>query len=140
VLATRSIAADLGAQSPDGFLSLDELGFGTATMPADPALLASLRSRLAGAVCGDILTVCTVTGTTEGTATLTGRHPDAVGEGMEGYGVAYAAAMAGVAFAELRTISNPVGSRNRSAWRISDALAALTRAASALAGLVTVER
>ena len=28
VLGTRSVAADLGAESPDGFLPLDELGFG----------------------------------------------------------------------------------------------------------------
>ena len=31
VLGARSIAADLGAESADGFLPIDELGFGTAT-------------------------------------------------------------------------------------------------------------
>ena len=29
VLGARSIAADLGAESPDGFLPVEELGFGT---------------------------------------------------------------------------------------------------------------
>jgi futalosine hydrolase len=49
---------------------------------------------------------------------------------MEGYGVATAAAAAGVPFAELRTISNPVGPRDRAAWRLGEALAALTAAAA----------
>jgi futalosine hydrolase len=55
---------------------------------------------------------------------------------MEGYGVATAAAGAGVGFAELRTISNPIGPRDRAAWRIPAALASLTGAAEALATVV----
>jgi futalosine hydrolase len=129
VLASRSIQADLGADSPDGFLPLDQLGLGTATAAADPALLAELRGRLPDAVIGDVVTVATVTGTTGRAARLAAAHPAAVAEAMEGYGVACAAAGAGVAFAELRTISNPVGPRDRAAWRIAEALAALTTAA-----------
>ncbi|MGX7676698.1 futalosine hydrolase [Plantactinospora sp. DSM 117369] len=128
VVATRSVAADLGAESPDGFLTLDELGFGTTTLPADPALLDVLRSGLPQAVTGAVLTLNTVTGTTATTAALLARHPDAVAEAMEGYGVATAAVTAGLPFAELRTISNPIGPRDRSAWRIGDAFAALTAA------------
>ncbi|MDW5327614.1 futalosine hydrolase [Plantactinospora sp. KLBMP9567] len=128
VVATRSVAADLGAESPDGFLTLDELGFGTTTLPADPALLEVLRSGLPQAVTGAVLTLNTVTGTTATTAALLARHPDAVAEAMEGYGVATAAVTAGLPFAELRTISNPIGPRDRSAWRIGDAFAALTAA------------
>jgi futalosine hydrolase len=59
-----------------------------------------------------------------------------VAEAMEGFGVATAAHQSGVAFAELRTISNPIGPRDRSAWRIADALAALERAGRRLASLV----
>jgi futalosine hydrolase len=54
---------------------------------------------------------------------------------MEGFGVAAAADRAGVGFAELRAISNAVGPRDRSAWRIPQAMAALTSAAPALARL-----
>lgn len=138
VLARRSVHADLGAQSADGFLSLDELGLGTAVMAADDALLDRLARGLAavagdGPAIGDVLTVTTVTGTADRAAALAQAHPEAVAEAMEGYGVACAAAAAGVAFAEVRTISNPVGPRERSAWRIGDALAALTRVAPALA-------
>lgn len=136
VLAARCIAADLGADSPEGFLSLDELGFGSALAPVDAGLLERLRAALPGAAVGDVLTVSTVTGTAEGTAELLRRHPAAVAEAMEGYGVACAAQGAGLPFAELRTISNPVGPRDRAAWRIGDALAALTRAAPAFATLL----
>jgi len=132
VLASRSVAADLGADSPDGFLSLATLGFGQSTMDADKELLTQMRSALPGAVVGDVLTVATVTGTAEGAATMLARWPGAVAEAMEGFGVATAAAQEAVAFAELRTISNPVGPRERASWRISDALAALTRAAAQL--------
>ncbi|GAA4437978.1 futalosine hydrolase [Phytohabitans houttuyneae] len=132
VLATRSIAADLGADSPDGFIPLDELGFGTAIAEADPTLLGRLRDALPDAITGDVLTLNTVTGTAETAQALRRRFPAAVAEGMEGYGAARAAIDAGLPFAELRTISNAIGPRDRAAWRIPDALAALTRAARSL--------
>ncbi|MGC4886450.1 futalosine hydrolase [Micromonospora sp. DT227] len=138
VLADRSVAADLGAESPAGFIPVEELGMapellgGGRTVPADPALLDALRAALPAATVGAVLTVSTVTGTAASTATLTDRHPDAVAEAMEGYGVAVAAAHAGVPFAELRTISNPIGPRDRGAWRMREAFAALTSAAAAL--------
>lgn len=132
VLATASIAADLGADSPDGYLSLDELGFGSTRIPADAHLLAALRAALPRATPGAVLTVSTVTGTAAGAAVLARRHPDAVAEGMEGFGAAIAAAQAGVPFAEVRTISNEIGPRDRNTWRMGEALAALTEAGRAL--------
>jgi futalosine hydrolase len=124
-LGTRSVAADLGADSPDGFIPLPDLGFGTDSVAADPSFLASLREVLPEAILGTIVTVNTVTGTADRAAVLASRFPDAVAEAMEGYGVAVAAARAGVPFAELRTISNPVGPRDRAAWNITAALSAL---------------
>lgn len=139
VLATRSVAADLGAETPDGFLPVDELGMppeqlggGGGAIDADPDLLAALTAALPAAVTGAVLTVNTVTGTTRTARLLSARHPDAVAEAMEGYGVAVAAAQAGLPFAELRAISNPIGPRDRAAWRLADALAALTTAAATL--------
>lgn len=131
VLARRSVQADLGADSAEGFLPIDQLGFGSAVVEADPELLAELRAYLPDATTGEILTVATVTGTGERAAALVDAHPDAVAEAMEGYGVACAAATTGAAFAELRTISNLVGPRDRSSWRIREALAALTTATGA---------
>jgi futalosine hydrolase len=134
-LGTASIAADLGAESADGFVPLSVLGFGTDAYPADAALFDRLRRALADTAAGPILSVNTVTGTAAATAELRHRYPGAVAEAMEGFGVASAAAGAGVPFAELRAISNTVGPRDRSAWRIGDALAALTEAGRALGKL-----
>ncbi|MBQ1027789.1 futalosine hydrolase [Micromonospora sp. C95] len=138
VLGSRAVAADLGAESPDGFVPIDELGMpaellgGGTVLDADPALLTALRTALPAATVGPVLTVSTVTGTAASTDELVRRHPEAVAEAMEGYGVAVAASQAGVPFVELRTISNPIGPRDRDAWRMRDALTALTAAASAL--------
>jgi futalosine hydrolase len=133
VLAGRSIAADLGAETPNGFISLDELGFGDSTMiTVDQELLTRLRAVLPDALVGDVLTVNTVTGTSDRTARLIKRYPHALAEGMEGYGVACAARLAEIPFAELRTVSNIVGPRDRGSWQIADALEALTKAAQML--------
>jgi futalosine hydrolase len=119
VVGTCAIAPELGAASPGGFIPIDDLGFGTATLPAAPLAY--------GARKGHILTVQTVTGTTEGTVKLMRRYPEAIAEAMEGFGAATAAVRAGVPFAELRAISNLVGPRDTSTWRIKEALAALTK-------------
>jgi futalosine hydrolase len=128
VVATRSVAADLGADGPDGFIPIDELGFGTASLPATAL-------PVPGAVTGAVLTVSTVTGTAAGARALAERYPDAVAEAMEGFGVASAAALAGVPFAEVRTISNQVGPRDRASWRLRAALDALGSIGEALVSL-----
>jgi futalosine hydrolase len=130
VLGLRSIAADLGAESPDGFLPIEALGFGTSVLEADVALLKALMSALPQAIPGDILTLATVTGTAATASALAERYPAAAAEAMEGYGVATAAANADVPFAEVRTISNPIGPRDRAAWRLAEAFAALATAAT----------
>lgn len=119
--------ADLGAESPTGFL---RLGIATDSYPVAPRLAIELADRTGGHL-GTVLTVATVTGTAATAAALVERYPDAVAEGMEGAGVAAAASLHGVPCAELRAISNAVGPRDRSAWRIPEALAALRRAVSA---------
>lgn len=135
VIATRSIAADLGAESADGFLPIEELGFGTSVLDADPGLVEALHTALPDAVTGDVLTLATVTGTAATADRLATRFPLAAAEAMEGYGVATAAAGAGLPFAELRAISNPVGPRNRAAWRLADAFRTLRSTTEALNAL-----
>jgi futalosine hydrolase len=131
-VGTRSIAADLGAASPDGFIPVQELGFGRNAFDTDPSVATALSQAL-DATMGEILTVNTVTGTEARAAELSTRHPGAVVEAMEGFGVATAAD--GIPFGEVRTISNLVGKRDRAAWRIGDALAALSKAAAAVGTL-----
>jgi futalosine hydrolase len=137
VVGTVSIAADLGAQSQDGFLSMTELGFGRNQIEANQVLVTDLIGSVGDAKFGAILTVATVTGRTERAAELAARHPSALIEAMEGYGVACAADVTHTPFAEVRTVSNAVGLRDRAAWRIPDALAALTKAAGHVGSLGT---
>ncbi|MFD5066710.1 futalosine hydrolase [Streptomyces sp. NPDC058369] len=127
VVADAIVAADLGADTPDGFLPVTALGFGRDRFAPPPALVRETAAAT-GARTGGILTVSTVTGTAERTAALLTAHPAAVAEAMEGFGVAEAAALAGVPALEIRAVSNTVGPRDRDAWRIGDALTALTGA------------
>jgi futalosine hydrolase len=126
VEATFVVAADLGAQSPEGFLSVDELGFGSGEIEA-------AELGLSGAQRGPIFTVSTVTGTEERAAELAARG--AAAEAMEGFGVAEAARHFGIPVAEVRAISNVVGIRDRASWDILGALSALADAARGLAAL-----
>lgn len=132
VVADEITAADLGAETPEGFVPVTELGFGTVTHRPPQALVRELAAAT-GARPGVVLTVSTVTGTAERAAALRARHPRALAEAMEGFGVAEAAAAHGVPVLELRAVSNPVGPRDRAAWRIGDALTALTEAFGKLA-------
>ncbi|MEO3750669.1 futalosine hydrolase [Streptomyces sp. B6B3] len=127
VVASSIVAADLGVRTADGFTDVAELGFGRVAHEP-PAALARAAADAAGAALGPVLTVATVTGTAERAAELAARHPGAAAEGMEGFGVAEAAAAHGVPVLEVRAISNPVGPRDRAAWRIPAALRALTGA------------
>lgn len=127
VVASDIVAADLGAETPDGFLPVTALGFGRDRFVPPPALVREVAAAT-GAAPGPVLTVSTVTGTAARTAALLAAHPGALAEAMEGFGVAEAAERAGVPVLELRAVSNTIGPRDRAAWRIGDALAALTEA------------
>ncbi|QES03765.1 futalosine hydrolase [Streptomyces venezuelae ATCC 10712] len=142
VVATDVVAADLGAQTPDGYLTVDELGFGRSAHPVPDALTSRIAAALdAGGlphVRGPVLTVSTVTGTADRAAELAARHPGAAAEAMEGFGVAEAAAAYGVPVVEIRAVSNAVGPRDRAAWRIGEALGALRQAFALLSPTVFV--
>jgi futalosine hydrolase len=132
VVADAIVAADLGADTPDGFLPIDELGFGRSVHLPPPELSAYIAKAL-DAVYAPVLTVSTVTGTAARAAELSVRHPRAAAEAMEGFGVAEAATAHGVPVLEIRAISNPVGPRDRAAWRIGQALDSLRYAFQLLA-------
>ncbi|MET9291093.1 futalosine hydrolase [Streptomyces sp. NPDC003077] len=131
VIADEITAADLGAETPTGFLPVTDLGFGTVTHRPPADLVAAIAAATGGRR-GTVLTGSTVTGSAARAAELAERHPRALAEAMEGFGVAEAAAAHGVPVCEIRAISNAVGPRDRAAWRIGEALAALTTAFAAL--------
>ncbi|UCZ53603.1 futalosine hydrolase [Bacillus shivajii] len=136
VVSTEQVAADLGAESPNGFKPIEELGFGESRMINDSQLVATIVTKLKKADLstyqGPILTLATVTGTRETTQVLAERIPGAAVEAMEGFGVATAAKQQGIPTVEIRAISNPVGPRDRGAWKIKEALQALEKASVAL--------
>ncbi|WP_246120306.1 futalosine hydrolase [Cohnella terricola] len=136
VVGSESIAADLGAETPEGFAGVDKLGFGSNRLEVDHhlsvKLAEALRSGGMQSHLGPILTLATVTGSAETASLLTERVPGASAEAMEGFGVAEAAHRKGIPFIEIRAISNAVGPRDKSAWRIGEALAALEKASTYL--------
>ncbi|MDT8862443.1 futalosine hydrolase [Alkalihalobacillus sp. MEB130] len=136
VISTDIIAADLGAESSEGFLSLEELHLGDSKLVVDGDMVNRFCTQAVSMGVdvhqGAILTLSTVTGTQETTDLLLNRFPDAVAEGMEGFGVAEAAKQHGVPVMEMRSISNKIGPRDRDAWRIKEALAMLEKASSVM--------
>jgi len=137
VVGDRLVADDLGVLAPTGYLDVETLGFGHCLGAYDtpPALADALVTRLSATgqpvARGTVLTLSSFTGTDTRAAELVTQHA-AVAEAMEGTGVATAAALVGVPAAEVRAISNLVGDRDREAWRLPEALAALTLAGAAL--------
>lgn len=133
-VADRVTFADLGAFTDGGFLTLDEMGLRQDSSYA--AGNSAISERLATAsvhdVTGEILTLACMTGTDDGAERLATRHPRAVAEAMEGFGVAAAAHYAGVRFAEIRAISNVIGKREPASWNIQGAFDALSQAFAAL--------
>lgn len=136
VVASESICADLGAETAEGFCSLDELGFGSARVALDQKLVGRVTEGMLRAglpvTQGAVLTLSTVTGSAATAGELLARVPGAAAEAMEGYGVAYAAHEQGLPVLEIRTVSNLIGPRDKSAWRIKEALQMLKAASSVL--------
>ncbi|WP_282694792.1 futalosine hydrolase [Streptomyces sp. CC208A] len=141
VVADTIVAADLGADTPDGYLPVEKLGFGRSVHRVPEALTGPATAALAAAglphTTGTVLTVSTVTGTAARADALAARHAGAAAEAMEGFGVAEAAAAHGTAVLELRAVSNAVGPRDRAAWRVGEALTALRHAVTALETTLT---
>ncbi|WP_416148410.1 futalosine hydrolase [Salipaludibacillus sp. HK11] len=137
VVASEVVAADLGAESPEGFKPIEQLGFGKSHFECDNKLAKELINKIdqqtdVKAHLGTILTRSTVTGTVETMEQLQKQVPGAAAEAMEGFGVATAAQLARIPFFEIRAISNPVGPRDRGAWKINEALVSLTKVSAIL--------
>ena len=130
VIADRIVAADLGAEepgSPGARVPLSALGYSGGDITCD-ATVVRRAAMLTNAAVGTILTVSTVTASAQRIDDFVRHHPEALAEAMEGHGVAVAAQAYGIAFLELRTISNPVGVRDPKSWSIDDALESLADA------------
>jgi futalosine hydrolase len=133
VVSTDIVAADLGADSPGGFLAMGELGWADDSHLVTPSLVGTVAALLGEVVTGPILTVSTVTGTDARAGQLAERH-GAVAEAMEGWGVLTAALPHSLPVLEVRTVSNLVGVRDLTTWDLPSAFASLTRVGRQLLG------
>lgn len=122
VCAESETYGDLGANSPTGFLDMRAIGFPVIDGPDPfynclPLDLFPARRRVPFVTC----TACT--GTDADARELVDRTGGVV-ESMEGAAIVHVARLMGVPVGEVRGISNTVGNRERSAWRIPEAAAA----------------
>ena len=82
---------------------------------------------------GPSLTVAGVSGDPERAELLRERH-DGLTENMEGFSLALAAKRQGIPFLEIRTVSNPVGARDKRLWNFRLALNTLQKILPVLTG------
>jgi futalosine hydrolase len=121
--------AELGAEDGDGFLTIQQMGLlrddefpfkeGRLVNDSPPpiASLATLRPV-------EGITVNTVHGSEGSIASVSERfRPDV--ESMEGAAFMYCCLIHGISFAQVRAVSNIVERRNRAAWKLNEAVAAL---------------
>jgi futalosine hydrolase len=135
VIAREEILADEGAEAPEGFLSLEDLGLPLATrdgrslfnrVPVSvPAAgeIEALRAPFSGSfrlALGRLITVSAASGTDSRAATMASRW-DPVAESMEGAAAAAVAWRNAVPILEIRGISNFTGDRDRASWDIETA-------------------
>jgi futalosine hydrolase len=117
--------AELGAEDGDRFLTLEQLGLAaglaSAAMhnPAPPPISAIERLAKASGI-----TVNTVHGHEPSIGAVVARLRPQV-ESMEGAAFMYACLMQEIPFAQIRAVSNVVERRNRGAWKVQEAIAAL---------------
>ncbi|MBA4119953.1 MAG: futalosine hydrolase [Isosphaera sp.] len=139
VVSTRSVYADEGLLTPEKFVDLHDMGFPAGPWEgsgpwAPPAWLSTLRTL--GDAQGVIATVSTCSGTDQA-AREVARRTGAVVEAMEGAAVAQVAERLGVAWGEVRVVSNTTGDRHAQRWEMRAALDRLARLGAALAGTGT---
>jgi futalosine hydrolase len=132
-LATGDVAcaesetyADLGAESPQGFLDMEALGFPVIEGP--PRLFNRLPLDLFPAAKRvPFVTRTTCTGTDATAREIAARTGGAV-ESMEGAAIVHVARLHGVPVGEVRGISNRAGDRDRGSWRVREAAEAAQEA------------
>lgn len=127
--ASSECYADLGADSPDGFLDLQGLGFPLiAGANGAPPIYNELPLQLFPCPRhAKFATVNTATGRDE-TAAGIARRTGAEVESMEGAAAVHVARLYGIPIGEIRGISNRAGLRDRASWRVKEAAEAAQHA------------
>ena len=127
-VANEEVHLDSGALTSHGFEDMEDLGFPLHASGATHFNRIPVDGRLAEAIAGSshplvpFGTSETVTGDPGIVDGIVSRFGTAV-ESMEGAAAAQVALAMGVPFAEVRGISNMIGERDKSRWRIGEAVA-----------------
>lgn len=131
VLAEASVFADEGSAVPDGFLSIQDMGFpppnGSVRIDADPQLTAALAP--AFEIRAAVATVSACSGT-DAAARAVAERTGARVEAMEGAAAGMVAALLNVPFVEIRVVSNTTGDRGSQVWELERSIAALSDVAA----------
>ena len=130
VHVTTDRIADLGAEDGDALLSVQQLQlFWDDEFPWTRGRLVNsappLNEALGGLPVADAITVNTVHGNDLTIAAAVERYNPHV-ESMEGAAFMYSCLVHGLAFAQVRAVSNIVERRNRPAWKLQEAIDALS--------------
>ena len=119
----------IGAGTGDAFKNAGELGWAHWNENTDGGAPFRIGDEICvrqsdgdSAVGPQLLTVCAAAATQKDAWDRVAMFPHAIAEDMEGFSVALAAAMAGVPLTIVRGISNIAGDREKSRWRIVDAM------------------
>lgn len=131
VAVGKEVIADMGVWEADGYKNIFELGLsGSNSFPYKEGALVNTYSELL-----EKTNLKTVTGITVNEITT---HPDKIRlfkdqfgaelESMEGAGLHYVCIMKKIPFVQIRGISNIVGERDKSKWKIEDAIASASDA------------
>lgn len=125
--------ADTGVELADGTMQTTGEAIGLGESSSSLGSNRAVLDRLPDAREVHVLTVATVTGTAGRAARILARRPQpgpAV-EDMEAWGV-HVAARGRLPFVAVKAVSNAIGPRDRGAWDLEGALAALSKASAAL--------
>lgn len=118
----RQVAIDgIGVGESSRFVSARDLGFSPADLSEDTLILEPLGNNRPE---GLLLTCCAASDSAEMALARRKRHPNALAEDMEGFGVALACRFATVPATIVRGISNLVGNRDKSTWEVGNAIRA----------------
>ncbi len=124
----EAICYGIGAGSGDGFLSASEMGW--KQWPDSPEISDIIplnsrsnptRTRLA------LLTSCAASAKPQDVQMRVDKYANAIAEDMEGFSVAAACRFAGIPLRIVRGISNLAGDRNKTNWRVHDAMGAVEK-------------
>jgi futalosine hydrolase len=129
VHVVRDEFSELGVEDGERFISMQELGLTTYASIENAAPPSSEVLESLPPVRG--ITVNTVHGHDPSIARVMSQLQPQI-ESMEGAAFAYACAMGGVPYAQVRAVSNIVERRNRAAWRLELAIGNLNVTASKL--------